>query len=514
MRSRSIAIFGATGYIGLILSNRFIETTTPLKLFVRNKQRVKYLKRYSHISSCDLALIEENRARLIEELKTVGTLYYLIHSMDGASSSEYLQRDLTIASLVGECAKEAGVEHIIYLGGLGISLKAHPLSMHLSDRQLVAEALRKSGVPTTEIRAGVIMGAGSASFEIIRALGDKLPFIPKLSYASGRCNPIDVDDVIAYLLNAADDERYKGEIIEIGAKESCRYDEMVCIYAKAVRDRNLKVVWLPFASNILTKKIVARIVSYLSAIPYALAYPLIDGLDSMAIKGSYAVENIDSSIKPLGVVESIQKASEYEAAGRVESYWSLPLNLQVLSQEKESFLHIELDGAKEQLSRLGMLYEIRERIVHQSEVEAIFKEIKRVGGDYGYWSPQWMWRVRAFIDKLVGGPGLEVGRRDGSREIRIGQRLDFWIVSAFKESAHQKILTLKGRIKSPGSSWLQFALIEQQNGLWLLSVRAYFAPSNIFGYLYWYSLFFIHKFIFTEMINNIVKCAHVSLKAD
>ncbi len=480
-----------------------------MKLFVRNKQRVKYLKNHTNIQSTDTDLIPQNLDLIADELGNIDTIYYLIHSMDKNSLEDFEKTDLMIAEVVSKAAHRAGVKHIIYLGGLGIETPEHPLSMHLKNRHHVGEKLRQSGVLTTEIRAGVIIGAGSASFEIIRALGVKLPFIPKLAYNQGECNPIDIEDVILYLISAAHKKEYFGNIVEIGMNESYKYDAMVALFAKEIKKRELKIKRIFPLDLLLSKNIISIIVSYLSAIPHPLSRPLIEGFDSMAIKGAYDVAKIDTSIKPLDFISSIQKASQNESEGRVESFWSIPMSLQVLSKHNEQFIHIDpkenLANVIQNYKKNGLLFEIRERFVEAQDVDKIFREIKNIGGEHGYWSPYWMWKIRAMIDKLVGGPGFEVGRKTCRISMRIGERVDFWIVSAYLDKPEQKVVTLKGRIKSPGNSWLQFALIEETPQRWKLTIRAYFSPSGIFGYLYWYSLFFVHKYIFDTMIDTIIK---------
>ena len=183
------------------------------------------------------------------------------------------------------------------------------------------------------------------------------------------------------------------------------------------------------------------------------------------------------------------------------------MSLQVLAPEKEKFIHVntkeDYPNVAEYYRKQGLLFEIRERYVDIEDVDKIFAEIKKIGGEYGYWSPQWLWKVRAVVDKMLGGPGLEVGRRTYRENIRIGERLDFWVVSAYLDTSARKVLTLKGRLRSPGDSWLQFALIEEDEG-WKFTVRAYFSPTGSFGYLYWYSLYFVHKYIFDVMIDNII----------
>ncbi len=500
MDTKKTAIFGATGYIGLILVNRLAEQGVPLKLFVRNKRRLNYLKTHDNISSCDLDLTYDNQEQLAEELKECDVIYYLIHSMQ-PSATPFEDSDLRIASIVAKACYSANIRQMIYLGGLGMEQEGHPLSMHLKSRQDTADMMRSYGINVTELRAGVIIGAGSVSFEIMRSLGNKLPFIIKLRFNTGRCHPIDVDDVIQYLINAAENEQYFGRIVEIGMEWHYSYDEMIELYIRQIKQRQVKKINLYGLERLFSKKIVSRIIAFVSAIPYELAMPLVAGMDSMAVKEKYNILEIDNTIKPIGLSASIKKASNYENEGRVESFWSIPTNLQVLSKTEETFLYVD------HYEEHGLLFEQRVRSVRPKDVKAIFDEVKHIGGEHGYWSPQWMWRVRAKFDKFIGGPGMTVGRRNREHEMRIGSRLDFWIVSDYLDKDDKKVLTLKGRLKSPGNSWLQFALIKDEQDLkgWKFMLRAYFEPFGLGGYLYWYSLFFVHKYIFTKMIDTILQ---------
>ena len=454
---------------------------------------------HNNITSCDLCISYDNQDALAEELKECDVVYYLIHSMQLKNVS-FEDTDLKLASIVAKACYRANVKQVIYLGALGIEQEDHPLSIHLKSRQDTTDMMRSYGLNVTELRAGIVIGAGSASFEIIRALGTKLPFIPKLKFNTGRCHPIDVDDVIKYLINAMTNEKYLGKTVEIGMDWHYGYDEMIELYVRQIKGRQLNYLNLYVFDRFLSKKTISRLIAFISAIPYELAMPLVDGMDSMALKEKYNVAEIDDTVKPIGLSASIKKASNYENEGRVESFWSLPLKLQVLSKTEEKFLFVD------HYEEHGLLFEQRIRSVDPKSVEMIFREVKQIGGEHGYWSPQWMWSVRAKFDKLIGGPGLTLGRRNHEQELRVGSRIDFWIVSDYVDKDDKKVLTLKGRLKSPGNSWLQFALIrdDQDEKGWKFMLRAYFEPFGLGGYLYWYSLFFVHKYIFTKMINTIL----------
>ena len=474
---------------------------------MRNKQRVKHLEHLQNVKIYDLPIVKENIEQLTSSLDGVQSVYYLIHSVNEPKIGNK-NRDLYMANIIAKASKNANVTNIIYLGGLGTQQPNKKLSPHLQIRQAVANILRKSRLNVTELRAGIIIGPGSASFNIIHSLGQKLPFLPIHNYYNGLCSPIDIDDVIRYLIKAKDDERYQNTIIEIGVNERYSYNEIILAYTKFVLKKELIVIDNIILKTLLTKPLIARIIAYLSSIPFILTAPLINSLDSLAIKDQYDVERFDTSIKPIPLISSLIKAHDAEKLRRVESFWSIPDSHQVLSTKKEEFLHIERGETKKDIIKkykdAHLLYEIKERIIKPEMVDVIFHEIKKVGGKYGYWSPYWLWRIRAFADKLIGGPGLDIGRKTDLKNIRIGERIDFWIVSAYLDTHEKKVLTLKGRIRSPGDSWLQFVLLEDGDN-WRFTVRAFFNPRGILGYLYWYSLFFVHKYIFDVMIDNIIK---------
>lgn len=516
---KKVAIFGATGYVGLMLVNRLVREAVDLTLFVRNKRRLEYLKEFKNFSVCDSEINPEKVDKIAQKLEGVDVVYYLIQANHQALDTDE-RPGVEIAKTISEAAAKAQVEQIIYLGELGIEKEGRPLSEHLRCRQETGDALRSSGVPVTEVRSGIIIGPGSVGFEIIRALATRLPFMPKMTFNTGRCQPIDIDDVINYLFHVYKHPTFMGQIVEVGMQRDYGCDELVSRFAKQHYGRTLRHLDIPYLDRIITKKVLARLIALLSAIPYELAYPLVDDMDSFSIKGDHAYESYDTSctlpgthsdvnsllgkdtnmMDTLTFEESIKKAFSQEAKGRVESYWSVPLESQVLLREEEEFLfsaHHEQDG---------LLYEKRERQIAVEDVPSVFEEVKRIGGEHGYWSPQWMWSSRAILDKLMGGPGLDLGRRTYDNAIRVGERLDFWIVSDYQDQPDRKVLTLKGRLKSPGDSWLQFILLPEEEDAtrWKFVLRASFLPSGIMGYFYWYSLFFIHKYIFTAMIDKII----------
>jgi hypothetical protein len=230
---------------------------------------------------------------------------------------------------------------------------------------------------------------------------------------------------------------------------------------------------------------------------------LIEGLQSDAVISEYPIEKVDPNcpVKMRSYKDAVLRASRQEEEGRVEAFWAVPYQHEVIHLDKgESFF--KYSGHESE----GILYEERIREIPEALFEAVFAEVKKVGGSRGYWSPMWMWQIRGFIDSMLLGPGLSSGRRTFKQEMRIGDRIDFWTVTGYVDEENEKVLRLQARMRSPGKSWLQFSLQKPKNrsGVAIFTLRAYFEPSGIWGYTYWYSLYFIHKYIFTKMINTII----------
>lgn len=507
-KRKHIAIFGPTGYIGTKILINMYNQGHRLSLFSRNIRKLSYLQ-----DECMLLMSREPRICLIEQfleadfldqiidaLEGVDAIYYFIHSLN-MDKGNFINKDNSLADLIAKAAKAAGVKQIIYLGGLGVDTPEAPISPHLKSRQETAEHLRMHHPCVTEFRAGVIIGAGSASFEIVRNLGTKLPFLPQLPGYQGLCQPIYVDDVASYLIHALFNPLYYDQIAEIGSKDIFRYSEMVAEFAWINQHKKLKTLPLPLFNKLLTPPVIAWFASRMTPLPYVLIEPLVEGMHSLAIVGDYPVEAIDPDIpfEPITFSEAVPIAIERLETGTMDSVWSIPYELSVFNaQQKKQFLNFTSTEIE------GMLYEECSRTIGIEEMNAVFERVKQIGGKTGYYSPRWLWEARGFIDKLFGGPGLSPSRRRPEL-LRVGDRLDFWVATFYKNTPNEKILRLKAKMLSPGNAWLQFVVKRSPTDHEaIFNLRAYFEPSGVWGYIYWYSLYFIHKFIFKEMTGNII----------
>jgi len=521
----NIAIFGSSGYIGLRLShilnnNNNIKT---LKLFNRNKRKVLHLLN-NKTQGFDYEINLDNKEKLINDLKNVDVVFYLIHSM--YEKNNFSEVDNQLATIVAESSTKAKVKKIIYLGGLGLEETGDSkiLSNHLSSRQETGDFLREYHSNIVEFRAGIIIGGGSSSFEIIRTLGLKLPFVPLLWKNEGLVEPIFVDNVISYLLMAIENKDFDNNILEIGCGESVSYTDIVCLYSKIKERKLFKIPLFPF-EKIITDNILGRIIAFMSSLPPALVTPLLGGVKNKAISKNYKIESILGycPFKPISLKKSLEIASKREESEHVQSVWDLPSSMSSIKKMKHKENGMPFSTASKSIN--GLMFE--EESVEISELIPLFKsdfsheksnihintliknelfaEIKKIGGSHGYWSPSFLWKIRATIDKLIGGIGFRKYRRD-SNSIRCGDRIDFWSVEKFTDHECYKELRLKAEMKAPGEAWLRFIILKEKGcEKETFKLQALFDPNGISGYFYWYSLFFVHKYIFKTMLKNIIK---------
>ncbi len=344
---RHIAIFGVTGYIGTKTLIELYNRGDRITLFARNVRKLHYLNdefellqaKGTTLCIVETAIEDQHYDLIRDALRGVDAVYYLVHSLN-IDHGSFLNKDNHMADLVATAADEAKVKQIIYLGGLGSDTQDTPLSKHLQSRHETGDHLRSFHQAVTEFRAGIIIGEGSASFELIRSLGTKLPLIPDLGKKEGYCQPIFVNDVIAYLLHALLDPRYYGKIAEIGCNEVVHYSEMIKVYARSVNKRHIVSISLPFVDVLLTPGVISWFASRLSGMPYILIYRLVEGTYSHAIVHDLPVKAIDplSTISPLPLEEAMKIAAQRSEEGFINSLWSTPYELSVLNKERKKQL--------------------------------------------------------------------------------------------------------------------------------------------------------------------------------
>jgi uncharacterized protein YbjT (DUF2867 family) len=479
-QAKLILVTGATGYIGGRLVPRLLEAGYRVRCLVRDSRRLQG-RRWS-----DRVEVIEGDATRPESLPAVmdgvWAAFYFIHSL--SDTSDYRERDMAVARGFGLAAKAAGVERIIYLGGLGDP--ATDLSVHLRSRQETGAALAEAGVPVTEFRAAIIVGAGSLSFEMIRHLTERLPVMICPRWVFTRIQPIAIRDVLRYLVSALRTPESAGQVIEIGGADVVSYGDMMKGYA---RTRGLRRLLIPVP--VLTPHLSAHWVNWMTPVNAGIVYPLIEGLRNEVVVRDDSARRLFPDIEPIGYDASLREALAGLETGQVETSWA-----DGLASSCGDVRPVELSSDE------GMYIERRQRLVKASP-EDVYRTFSGIGGDRGWFYADWLWRLRGMADRLIGGPGLRRGRRHPD-EVRVGDALDFWRVEANEPA---RLLRLRAEMKLPGQAWLQFEAQPYGDGRTLLTQTAFLTPKGLLGLAYWYGLYPLHGAIFGNMIRAIAERA-------
>jgi len=496
-----IAIFGSNGYIGNRLTRALYNEGYKLTLFARNIRNLEYLNTNNPFFcgvNPNVCVVEQELGiayfdEIVENLKGMDVVFYLIHSLT-ETKQDYRKKDNDLASLVAMAATKAGVKQIIYLGGFG-DKNSPSTSKHLISRQETADYLRKYHNNVTEMRAGIIIGAGSMSFELIKTTAESVPVLPKFEN-EGKANITFVDDIITALVKVIDNEEYFNKIVEIGSDEALTYSDMVKIYAKEVLHKDIKTINLPtmILKFIEKPSFLAFIMSRISGIESHVIKPLIESIHSEALMGKY--RDMKLVPNPTDYITAITIATKRIEECAIECKWNVPYEYSVFNLYKVKQFSTALKNG-------DLLKEKVKRKIPANKVEQVFYNLKSLNyKGCGYFSPMWMWKTRAVIDRIIGGRGL--GKRVVKPEnVRVGDAFDFWVVTSLKDTKNEKLIRFKSTMKMPGVGWLQGRIVKQDDE-YIFSLTAYFLPTNSVSYIYWYSFFFVHKYIFDEMYNNLL----------
>ena len=470
-----ILLTGATGYVGGRLLKELSKRGFRIRCLARNS---------TYLQGMIGPLIEVvegdvlNKYSLNLALKGVDVAFYLVHSM---SRADFMDIDRSGAAHFGEAASEQKVKRIIYLGGLGSSYD--DLSPHLLSRHEVGNILRTtaSGVQVVEFRASVVIGSGSLSYEMIKALTERLPVMITPKWVYTMTQPIAIDDLLQFLIKAIDAPISDNPIFEIGGVDRVSYAELMQEYA---RQRHLKryMVRVPVLSP------------RLSSLWLALITPLYSRVGRKLVESAMCPTTVHDplasrffDVHPMGAAQAIKRAMNYEDAGFAQTRWIDALSS---SKEKTNWAGVHFGGR---------IIDLKSMHVNGTPEQA-FAPIRKIGGATGWYYFNWLWNVRGFMDLLIGGVGFRRGRRD-PEELRVGDVVDFWRVEAYEPNRR---LLLYAEMKLPGRAWLEF-LVEPAGGGSKITQTAIFDPIGVMGILYWYALYPIHHFIFNGMIRGIVK---------
>jgi uncharacterized protein YbjT (DUF2867 family) len=488
--SELILVTGATGYVGGRLVPRLLAAGYRVRCLARDPARLAGRAwPDAEIVTGDVLAPET----LLPALAGVSTAYYLVHSM-AEGEQGFADRDRAAAANFAQAAAEAGVQRIIYLGGLGQGSQGGQgsLSHHLRSRQEVGNVLRQGRVPVTELRAAVVVGAGSMSFEMIRYLTERIPVMITPSWVKTPCQPIAIRDLLSYLLACLQEPRSTSRVIEIGGADVITYGEMMMIYARV---RGLRRVLL--SVPVLTPRLSSHWVGLVTPIPSSYARPLIEGLRNPVVVSDGSAAELFPAIKPMSYEAAVRLAVQRTTLHQVETSWTSSLSAAPYVNPVGTTLE----------SVEGMLLERRVAEV-RADAATVYRVFRGIGGRRGWLYANWTWRLRGIADRLIGGVGMRRGRRDPNYLVP-GDALDWWRVEAVQPNA---LLRLRAEMKLPGRGWLEFSVEPHGKERARLSQTAYFHPTGLSGVVYWYGLYPIHRLIFSGMLAAIVRRAEL-LKA-
>jgi uncharacterized protein YbjT (DUF2867 family) len=470
-----ILLTGATGYVGGRLLRALEQEGRKVRCLARHPEAL--LRRVAATTTVAAGDVLDPES-LSAAIKGVHTAFYLVHSM--SSEEGFEEEDRRAATAFGAAALRSGVKKIVYLGGLG---QGDALSAHLRSRQEVGRVLRESGTPTIEFRASIILGSGSFSFEMIRALVERLPIMITPRWVKTPTQPISIEDVIAYLLQAINLEISESRIFEIGGADPVSYQDLMREYA---HQRGLKRLMIPVP--VLSPRLSSLWLGLVTPVFARIGRELVEGLrNETVVRDESALKAF--SVHPRGFRESLKRALANEDREFAETRWS----------DAFSSIGPERKWGGVQFGR--RFVDSRTMRVPYPPGMA-FRPVERVGGATGWYYANWIWSFRGLIDLVVGGVGMRRGRRD-PEHVLPGDTIDCWRVEAVEPG---RVLRLAAEMRLPGRAWLQFELQPDGSGT-LLRQTAIFDPLGLMGRLYWYLSYPLHQLIFERMLRGIATAA-------
>ena len=479
-----VLVTGATGYIGGRLVPELLDAGYRVRVLARTPGKLSgepWLDRVE-VASGDVG----DQGAVAQALEGVEAAYYLVHSM--GASDDFAARDRAAADAFRRAADEADVlQQIVYLGGLGDEADAD-LSPHLSSRHEVGRVLAAGRVPVTELRAAVIIGSGSASFEMLRNLTEVLPVMVTPKWVATRCQPVAIRDILHWLVAAIAEPAARGRVLEVGGPEVVTYEGMMRAYAEVAGLRKRLVIRVP----LLTPRLSSHWVGLVTPLPVGLARPLIDSLVNEVVVVDRPVQEVLPH-DPLPLHTALEMAVRRVEDLEVPSRWSDAL---LPGRSPADPLPSDPDWAG------GTLLTDVQEARSEASPEALFATVSGIGGHRGWYVAEPLWSIRGVVDVLLGGVGMRRGRRHPD-ELRVGDALDFWRVEAVEPPS---LLRLRAEMLTPGDAWLEWQVEPDGQGS-RLRQRALFHPRGLPGRLYWYGLIPFHALIFKRLCQRLASTA-------
>ena len=480
-----ILLTGGTGYIGRRLIPLLIEQNYEVICAVRDRERL--LLNSSEVKSDQVSFVEcdflkpETMAVLPKDIEVA---YYLIHSMS-TSSNKFDQMEREMANNFAKFLDTTTCKQCIYLSGI---VNDDELSTHLLSRLETEKILRSSKVPVTVLRAAIIIGSGSASFEIIRDLTEKLPVMIAPKWLKTKCQPISIRNVLSYLIGVINKKQSYGESFDIGGPEVLTYKQMLMGYAE-VRDLKRWIISVP----IFSPKVSSYWLYFVTSTSFTLAKSLVSSMKNEVVAASNEIDKL-VEIEKISYKKSIQLALGKIKQNSVISSWKDAISSGKVNSDLMDFIEVPTEA---------VFTDNRKFSFDSSKIDEVKSNLWSIGGRNGWYYGNFLWRLRGFVDKVAGGVGLRRGRRSPV-DLVAGDPLDFWrVLVADKDKCR---LLLFAEMKLPGEAWLEFSINsnDEDSESFYLNQKATFRPKGLLGRLYWYSVLPFHTLVFPGMAKGIV----------